>query len=379
MAEVLELGEVPFYWRVKDTVDAKPQHIPSRLPFAFTYDESLSLIIQERNPLVLDWLERVYTENANVGYLQEGHALAQSYGGEFLDFFVEASSLLPKAPRSAADIGCGGVYLLQRVKEMGLDVAGIDPSPVTAEAGRIAGIPIISDFYPSAKLSRKFDVLFHYDVLEHVEDPVAFLAAHKTNLSEGGALIFAVPDCSHHIRSGDLSMMLHEHLNYFDHESLENVVRAAGYEPRLLRAAAHGGVLLCFATPTNTVPARPNGGGSKFSRFKTKAQLSQKRFADLLAAVPQNESVGIYVPLRAFCYLSAATDEKIRFFDDDPGLRGRYFDGFEIKIESFDDLLNDPPAHVLACSFAFGERIIERIKNTDGLSALHVHKWVDLF
>lgn len=379
MADTLHLGDVPFYWRMKNTVDAQPSHIPSRLPFAFSCDEGLSLIIQERNQVVLDWLERVYTENANVGYLQEGHALAQAYGGEFLEFFAEASSMLEQAPKSAADIGCGGVYLLQRVKDMGLDVTGIDPSPVTAEAGSKAGIPIISDFYPSAELIKRFDILFHYDVLEHVEDPVAFLAAHKANLNDGGALVFAVPDCSHHIRLGDLSMMLHEHLNYFDEESLANVVRAAGYEPQLLRPATHGGVLLCFATPSIEVHAYSGDGRKKFSDFKLKAQSSQQRFNALLETVPEGECIGVYVPLRAFSYLGEnVSSNKLRFFDDDPGLRGRYFDGFNVAIENFEDLVIDPPAHVLVCSFAFGGKIIERL-NKAKLSGVALHNWVDLF
>jgi hypothetical protein len=154
MVESLELGEVPFYWRIKKTAIQPPHDIPTRLPFAFSFMEDLQLVIQKRNPVVLQWLERVYKEDANVGYLQEGHALAESYGGEFIEFFRRASSLLPTPPNSAADIGCGGVYLLQKVREQGLKVKGIDPSPVTAAAGRNAGIEIVSDFAVSLRRSR---------------------------------------------------------------------------------------------------------------------------------------------------------------------------------------------------------------------------------
>jgi 2-polyprenyl-3-methyl-5-hydroxy-6-metoxy-1,4-benzoquinol methylase len=183
MVESLELGEVPFYWRIKNTAAQPPHDVPARLPFAFSFMEDLQLVIQRRDPVVLQWLEHVYKEDANVGYLQEGHALAESYGGEFIEFFLRASALLPQPPVSAADIGCGGVYLLQKMREQGLTVKGIDPSPVTAAAGRKAGIEIVPDFYPSPSLTEHFDVLFHYDVLEHVKDPVAFLRAHHANLS----------------------------------------------------------------------------------------------------------------------------------------------------------------------------------------------------
>lgn len=380
MVESLELGEVPFYWRVKKTAIQLPHDVPARLPFAFSFMDDLQLVIQKRNPVVLQWLERVYKEDANVGYLQEGHALAESYGGEFIEFFRRASALLPKPPASAADIGCGGVYLLQKVREQGLTVKGIDPSPVTAAAGRKAGIEIVPDFYPSPSLTEHFDALFHYDVLEHVEDPVAFLRAHHANLSSHGALIFAVPDCSHHIALGDVSMLLHEHLNYFDEDSLARVVRAAGFEPLLLEPARHGGVLLCCAVPAanRTVPAQPAKNDSKFQTFRTKAQTALQRFATLARQSGQGE-LGLYVPLRAFPYLGQLPPEtRVRFFDDDPGLRGRYYDGFDVAIEDRNELAARPPAQVMICSLAFGHKIATRLREKQ-VDKLPIVLWSELF
>lgn len=380
MVEELELGEVPFYWRVKKTPAQPPYDVPARLPFAFSYIDHLQLIIQKRDPGVLQWLERVYKEDANVGYLQEGHALAESYGGEFIEFFRRASALLPKPPASAADIGCGGVYLLQKVREQGLTVKGIDPSPVTAAAGRKAGIEIVADFYPSPSLIERFDVLFHYDVLEHVEDPVAFLFAHHANLSANGALIFAVPDCTHHISLGDVSMLLHEHLNYFDKDSLARVVQAAGFEPVLLEPARHGGVLLCCAVPAinRTVSPKPVKNDSKFQTFCTKAQTALQRFSTIARQSAQGD-LGLYVPLRAFPYLGQLPLEtQVRFFDDDPGLRGHYYDGFNVAIESLDELAARPPKQVMICSLAFGQRIAERLRETR-LDKLRIVMWSDLF
>jgi 2-polyprenyl-3-methyl-5-hydroxy-6-metoxy-1,4-benzoquinol methylase len=380
MVESLDLGEVPFYWRVKKTAVQSPHDLPSRLPFEFSFIEDLQLVIQKRNPVVLQWLEHVYKLDANVGYLQEGHALAESYGGEFIEFFQRASALLLKSPASAADIGCGGIYLLQKLREQGLTVKGIDPSPVTAAAGCKAGIEIVPDFYPSPSLTEQFDVLFHYDVLEHVDDPVAFLRSHHANLSPHGALIFAVPDCSHHIALGDVSMLLHEHLNYFDDESLARVVRAAGFEPLLLEPALHGGVLLCCAVPVANRAALDASvqHGSKFQTFRAKAQTALKRFAALAAQSGKGE-LGLYVPLRAFPYLGLVPpDARLRFFDDDPGLHGRFYDGFDVAIESRDELVVRPPQQVIVCSLAFGPKIAAQLREKQ-VDKLHIVLWSELF
>jgi 2-polyprenyl-3-methyl-5-hydroxy-6-metoxy-1,4-benzoquinol methylase len=381
MVKPLDLGSMPFYWRTKICMSQAPLDVPNRLPFAFGFDADLQLVIQQRNDLVLRWLERVYTENANVGYLQEGHALAHSYGGEFLDFFQRASRMLSKSPTSAADIGCGGVYLLQLVRALGLSVKGIDPSPVTAAAGEKAGIEIIQSFYPTPVLDEQFDILFHYDVLEHVEDPVAFLRAHHKNLSPGGCLVFAVPDCTDHIELGDVSMALHEHLNYFDETSLANTVRAAGFELILLEAARHGGVLMCCAVPAIEAQATTQGrkkDSQKFTDFANRAQKSMSRFLDIASRATGRE-LGLYVPLRAFPYLSGVTSgTHLRFFDDDPGLLGRYFDGFDVAIENRAGLEKRPPAHLIICSLSFGDQIAQRLSiQTKG--NLSLTRWTDLF
>jgi SAM-dependent methyltransferase len=374
MPDRLNLGDVPFYWRTKPAPVHPPLDIPARLPFSFSFVESLQLIVQQRRPNVLHWLERVYTEDTNVGYLQVGHALAQSYGGEFLEFFTRATAKLPRKPASAADIGCGGVYLLQQLRSRGLSVKGIDPSPVTVAAGRTAGIEIVPDFYPSPSLTERFDVLFHYDVLEHVDDPVAFLRAHHVNLSEGGGLIFAVPDCTHHIRLGDVSMVLHEHLNYFDEESLAITVRSAGFEPVLLEPARHGGVLLCCAVPAVIDAPSASSGYEKFDDFCLHAETALDRFCEF-ASESEGADLGLYVPLRAFPYLSRLQAEQdLRFFDDDPGLRGRYYDGFAVPVESRADLIAKPPAQTIICSLAFGDRIATQLP-----TGIPVATWAELF
>jgi hypothetical protein len=175
-------------------------------------------------------------------------------------------------------------------------------------------------------------------------------------------------------------MLLHEHLNYFDGESLAHVLRAAGFEPLLLEPARHGGVLLCCAVPATNrvVPDASVKGDSKFQTFRAKAQTVLRRFAALADQSGRGE-LGLYVPLRAFPYLGQlSSDVRLRFFDDDPGLRGRYFDGFDVAIENRDELAARPPGHVMICSLAFGHKIAARLRERQ-LGELRIVMWSDLF
>jgi hypothetical protein len=175
-------------------------------------------------------------------------------------------------------------------------------------------------------------------------------------------------------------MLLHEHLNYFDEDSLARVVRASGFEPLLLEPARHGGVLLCCAVPTTdrAVLAQPAKGDSKFLTFRTKAKTALNRFAALVRQSDRGE-LGLYVPLRAFPYLGQLPlKTRVRFFDDDPGLHGRYYDGFDVAIENRDELSTRPPAQVMVCSLAFGHKIAARLREKQ-LDKLRIVMWSELF
>jgi 2-polyprenyl-3-methyl-5-hydroxy-6-metoxy-1,4-benzoquinol methylase len=360
-----ELGNVPFYWRMLDSFGADRLGVPDYLPFGFSFRPELQLVIQRPNSAVLGWLNRVYRENANVGYLQDGHALSLPYGEEFLRFLD--SQLAQRAPASqrATEIGCGGTYLLKMLKDRGIDVCGVDPSPVSRLHAQRAGIELIEDFYPTRLLSRKADLLFHHNVLEHVSDPVGFLRAHHADLNPDGVVATAVPDCTEHIEHGDLSMMLHEHLAYFDADSLALTLTAAGFRVLDIARSRFGGVLYGAARPGKNVPPtqRAMTDNDKFTRFCRKAERAIRHFGDWVRArVAAPNGLGFYVPLRAIPYLAACGIARgVRFFDDDPGIRGRYFAGIDVPVESFEDLKARPVDHLMICSHAFGARIAERV------------------
>ena len=85
------------------------------------------------------------------------------------------------------------------------------------------------------------------------------------------------------------------------------------------------------------------------------------------------------MPLRAFPYLAQISPETpLRFFDDDPGLRGCFYDGFDVPIENHDDLVSRPPSLVMVCSLAFGNKIAARLSQKRDRE-LRIVMWSELF
>ena len=368
----LDLGEVQFYWRMSKGPAEKNSLVPAFLPFAFSFEPKLGLVIQQRNPLVADWLKHIYELDSNVGYLQEGHALAESYGSDFLNFMQRTFLNSASSGQRIFEIGCGGGYLLSRLAAAGHDVAGIDPSPVAARVAKTAGFRMFPEFYPSESFREEADLIFHYDVLEHVDDPVIFLRAHHRNLRDAGHIVVAVPDCTEGIARGDISMLIHEHLNYFDLESLRATVSAAGFVPLSVERSRYGNVLYCVAVRASGSRQAEDASPiavEKFTGFVRKAERARACFRDFVGPALEDPraDVSLYVPLRLIPYLCALKRrDGFRFFDDDPGIRGKYFDGFPVPVEGFDDFVRRPPTHAIIGSFAFADVIRRRISENVG-------------
>jgi 2-polyprenyl-3-methyl-5-hydroxy-6-metoxy-1,4-benzoquinol methylase len=370
----INLGNLAFYWRMTDKFNTPPNVVPDFVPFEFSFLEDLQLIIQTRNAETWKHLETIYKENYNVGYLQEGHDLAEGYGNDFIAFLTNSIQKFNPDAKVISEVGAGACYILKKFKEKGFEVNAIDPSPIAVEKGKEYGITVVPEFYPSDKNIPKSDLIIHYDVLEHVTDPVDFLSKHKKDLREGGLVAFAVPDCTSYIESGDISMILHEHLNYYDAQSLRNVMEAAGFEVLEIRKANYGGVLYCVGKVNANPKWTPLKGTQKFETFAKKvAKLKKDVFEFIREGTSPGNTLGCYIPLRIIPYLSILNlTSGIRFFDDNSGIYHQYFDGFPVPVENKNDLIERPVTHLLIMSSAFGEKIRSKVLESVGGKSIKI-------
>ena len=111
-------------------------------------------------------------------------------------FGRDARSLAPLVGLSALDIGCGGGLAAEPLARMGARVTGIDASGRAIDAARrharAAGLDIawrrgaVEDMDETA-----FDIVLALEVIEHVADAGAFLAAAAARTAPGGLLVAA--------------------------------------------------------------------------------------------------------------------------------------------------------------------------------------------
>lgn len=371
MSSEVQIKQLPLYWRLSPLEQKTKNVVADLMPFSFAIDEATGVLIQKRNKSVLDALEVIYRQEYNIGYLQDANEIARPYGTDFIRYLKSLMNTKGRGQR-VLEIGCGGCVVLASLQAAGCDVLGIDSSPFAATQGERKGVPVITGFYPTEQIKEKFDLIYHVDVLEHIADPVAFLKSHGANLSKGGLLVVNVPDATESIDIGDVSMAMHQHLNYFTKLSLATTLEAAGFDVVSIEKAQYGGSL--YATGVVAEKSTNNQQNLQtlqinFDEFMIKSKLNLDKFGAISKRLLSDEScqLGYYVPLRALPYISAhGIDKGFRFFDDTAHWHNCVFDGVDVKIENFEDLKKNPVSHILVMSLTFGDVIKKKIHSEFG-------------
>lgn len=383
MKTQFSISTMPFYWHTKNSI-SDTSNVPALLPFELDYNPTFRLITQKYNKIVLQWLDAIYQKLPNIGNIQENSHMSESYKNDFIKFISKYVPIIP-GRSNALEIGCGGCLILKDLKKIGFDVLGIDPSPYAMKCGKKMGIEVIQDFFPSPRIHKRFDLIFHSDVIEHMAEPLKFLKETRQQLNDDGVLIIAVPDSSESLKNGDISIFLHQHINYFDPESLKYIIQAAGFGSILIEKAEFGGSLYCRAikkkSPVLYRYEAPDSQWSKYRDFHNKIDKLMRTLKYEIDHVlsDKNRSLGFYAPIRTLPYLGAwGLWKRFRFFDDSDYLHNKYIDGVNVPIENFEDLTHNPVTDMFIMSPSFGDVIQSHINDEIG-KKVHVRKLTDYY
>jgi len=147
---------------------------------------------------------------------------------------------LPSDRRSILDIGTGPGFFLLYGKKRGWSVLGIEPSKQAAEHAKSLGIKVIEEFMDCSLANKldKFDVIHMSEVLEHVPDPTEMIKITHDLLKPGGLLCVSAPNDYNPFQKVLREICRYKpwwvappyHINYFDFESLEKLVKKNGFK-----------------------------------------------------------------------------------------------------------------------------------------------------
>lgn len=127
------------------------------------------------------------------------------------------------------ELGCGSGSLTYLLRQAGFDAVGLELGPAAIElARRRFGIEVCQGPLETAELEGSFDAVLAVDVLEHLPRPLATLELCAARLRKGGTLLLQTP--CYRDQGADWEMLVpREHLFLFTAESVERLLRAAGF------------------------------------------------------------------------------------------------------------------------------------------------------
>ena len=147
---------------------------------------------------------------------------------KFLKIFNEQKKMF-KSQSKVLEIGCFDGYILSKIKSQ-FNVHGCDPSP-GALIGRKQGLNIERSFFGKDTFGKKtFDVIIARHIIEHISDLDNFLKNLTSKISKHGKLILEMPNINFFLKSGLPSVFSLQHIQYFNHSSIEKLLANNGFK-----------------------------------------------------------------------------------------------------------------------------------------------------
>lgn len=196
--------------------------------------------------------------------------------GEYLYFSSYSETFLAHAQEMAAtiserfglhagsrvlEIASNDGYLLRFFRERGIPVLGVEPARNVAEVALERGIPTLVRFFGSEIVPEvldtfgRADVIVGNNVLAHVPEINAFLAAVRACLKPEGVAIFEFPYLKELFEKTEFDTIYHEHVFYLSLTAVSSLAGRAGLSLfDVTRESVHGGSLRVYLQSSRAWP-----------------------------------------------------------------------------------------------------------------------------
>ncbi len=276
------------------------------------------------------------------------------------------------------EVGSNDGLFLSTVKEYGdYKCIGIEPNPVTNDEAKAKGLNIINKFFEDASREdlddTTIDVIVARQVLEHIQDVGNFLSSSNKLLGEGGLICLEVPNTDIALKTGDISCLWEEHVNYFTPASLSDALRGYGFEVQITKTYHFSGEALLIVAKKIThkdefeIPTSIDI--SLFLGYKDKVEAYR---VQLLETLQEYKAKGYQIVLYGSgCRASTAIHglgllgSIDLLVDDQKEKQGMFMPGTGLQVQSRDAFDDDEKYFVLlAVNNENDEKVVSNIKGS---------------
>jgi SAM-dependent methyltransferase len=312
----------------------------------------------------------------------EFSSVFQDYAKALASRLIETYGLRDK---EIVEIGCGKGHFLSLLCEAGNNRGvGFDPSYEGArvQSSAASRLTYHRDFYGEKHTSHGADLICCRHVLEHIADPMSFLATVRRTVGERKATIvyFEVPNVRFILDGLSVWDIIYEHCNYFGRESLSHAFRSSGFEILRLEEA-YGGQFL-------SIEARLKSEGelvtdeaedvaqlvSAAHNFTAQVEQRSRSWRQRLEEMSrENQRVVIWgggAKAVSFVNMLKIGDELRNIVDINPHKQGRHVSGTGQEIVAPDFLKIFKPGKVILMNPIYREEVETKLKELGVVATL---------
>jgi len=355
---------LPFY--VQSFNAPNQTKFPNSFPFSVFEDEELQMLRQKDSQELSTLFTKVYNEGSMLD-ISMTETVGSIYATIALDFLNR--NILSFEQLDVIELGCGSGSILETLAQKGAQCTGLEPG---IQIHDIANPHIIKiqDFFPSKELGqKKYDVLIHFFLLEHLAEPLQSLLDQKLNVKPGGKIILGVPNCEPFFANGDDSIFFHEHYNYFTRRNLYQLAKQSNLKIDNIAISENQSMILaCFIQEPfqedkqmlNTFP------DFNYKWFIDESARLRDKVNDLIEEQGEENTI-IYCPSRAMNTLFQINKTDCRLIDDNKNIHGKYLPALSNSIESFEQMIQRVPKLIINFSRTFSKEIESKCKGNIAL------------
>ena len=269
------------------------------------------------------------------------------------------------------EIGCNDLFLLEQLKGIVENRAGIDPIYDDKKTEIEPGFFVCGGFMETINLtgllSNPIDLVISSHTFEHLENPIKAVSNLKPYLASRCDFIIEVPSSLRMVHQIRLDQVFSQHINYYSPKSLCSLLEPLNFN--LVDISYNYGLwggtqILHFSNYTR-------GGEIKTPELsKIEFLQSKQLFIDEVSAVifklksaPGNVyAYGAAQMLPILKYHIGETFDLVKeIFDDNPDRIGKYFPGDSRRIKSFKEFKFEPKDTVLITALDSTKPLIQNL------------------
>lgn len=255
--------------------------------------------------------------------------------------------------RKFLEVGCGNGELLNQLKLRGANVTGLEIGPQAKVVEERYGIRMLTEPLSVGSLDEKFDCIFSYGCLEHIENLEDFFVASRDCLNPNGLFFHSVPNSDLSFRRVDLYHLLHEHINYFTPANGVDLLNCQGFCKADAQVTISGNELMIWGyfDPAAIIhwPVDKFMSEVKIVEEYGRALTakSERTLAALKDKIARGNNIGFYAGGYEYGYF--LHEPRVRYFDGDEFKHGRKWLKDLPAIEPPKSLVDTPVDELIIC------------------------------